>query len=203
MKPRAHGGRRRDPCRVTASRALARRWPGRPEILFRLGESELACGRVDEAMIAWSQIPPISPLRARAALAQAQVTLHTGRFSAAERILREALEQPGPYANDLRHMLLVILGLEGRLEAAPRLIEERYGQERIPVAERLALLHDHIALDLEPMPLEGNLEYLGAAGPTDSDDPGLWLARSQYRHQDRPARRSRSLARCPGAPQRE
>ena len=158
--------------------SLARRWPGRAEILFRLGESELACGRIDEAMIAWSQIPQASPLRARSALAQAQVSLHAGRFSDAERILRDALKQPGPYANDLRHMLLVILGLEGRLEAARGLVEERFYEDDVPASERLALLRDHIALDVEPMPLEGNLEYLGASGATSSLDEGLWLARA-------------------------
>src|SRR6476660_9030194 len=37
---------------------LATRWPGRVDVLYRLGESELACGRIEEALAAWSQVPP-------------------------------------------------------------------------------------------------------------------------------------------------
>ena len=44
--------------------SLAARWPGRAEVLFPLGESELACGRIEQAITAWSQIPPGSPLAA-------------------------------------------------------------------------------------------------------------------------------------------
>ena len=50
---------------------LAHRWPGQAEILFRLGESELACGRIEQAMIAWSEVPHGSPLAGRAAVARA------------------------------------------------------------------------------------------------------------------------------------
>ena len=50
---------------------LAGAWPGRAEILYPLGESELACGRFEQAISAWSQIPRSSPLAGQAALNRA------------------------------------------------------------------------------------------------------------------------------------
>ncbi len=157
---------------------LAERWPGRAEVLFRLGESELTCGRVEPAKIAWSKVPHGSPFSAQAALGRAHLALQVAQFSDAERILREALDDPGTGAREVWHLLLVILGQQGRLDEARRLIEQRWRKTDLSPSERLALLREHLALDLEPMPLEGNLVYLGNAGATDSDDERLWLARA-------------------------
>jgi tetratricopeptide (TPR) repeat protein len=158
--------------------SLAGRFPGRAEILFPLGESELACGRFDRAMDAWSQIPQSSPLAGQAALQHARILLQAGRFSESERILKDALEQPGPSAGELHHLMLMILVQQGRLGEARNLIEARWNEDGLSGPERLSLLHDHIALDFETMPLDGNLEFLGITSATESDDDGLWLARA-------------------------
>jgi tetratricopeptide (TPR) repeat protein len=157
---------------------LARRWPGRPEVLFRLGESELACGRTLEALAAWSQVPQSSPYSGQAALASAQVAMQTARFSDAERFLRASLKGPSSRTAAGRHLLFVILGQQGRLLEARRLIEEMWTETSLSVTERVGLLRDHLALDLDAMPLEGNLEFLGRRGATEFDDEGLWLARA-------------------------
>ncbi len=159
-------------------RRLADRYRGQGEVLFRLGESELACGRVDRAAIAWSQVPKGSPFAAAAALKQAQLELPAGQFTAAETILRGALEEPGPEAGEVRHLLLSILGLEGRLDEARDLIEQHWHKTRRAARdERLALLREHLALDLETFPLEGNLAFLQNGGPPGTGDARLWLAR--------------------------
>ncbi len=157
---------------------LAARWPGRAEVLYPLGESELACGRIEQAKDAWSQIPSDSPLAGQAALNRARLSLQNGQFGDAERILREALGAPGSSSSELRHLLLVILLQEGALEDARQLIEARMSETGISADERAALLRDHMALDLDTVPLEGNLELLGHTGAMESDDIGLWMARA-------------------------
>jgi enediyne biosynthesis protein E4 len=157
---------------------LARRWPGRAELLFPLGESELACGRLEEALAAWSQVPQDSSFSGQAAVASAQVALQLGRFSDAERILRTALLGLNSKSADGRHLLFIILLQQGRLLEARRLIEEMWHESGLSLAEQIGLLRDHLALDLDAMPLEGNLEFLGRLAATHLDDEGLWLARA-------------------------
>ncbi len=74
--------------------------------------------------------------------------------------------------------MLMILVQQGRLGEARNLIEARWKEDGLSRPERLSLLHDHIALDFETMPLDGNLEFLGITSATESDDDGLWLARA-------------------------
>ena len=159
-------------------RDLAGRWPGRAEVLFRLGEGELACGRVEEALDAWSQVPTGSSFSGQAVVARAQVALQTARFTEAERILRESLKEPGSRTAAGTHLLFVILGLQGRLLEARQLIEDLWEEPGLSLSERVGLLRDHLALDLDAMPLEENLRFLGRLGEAHSDDDGLWLARA-------------------------
>jgi enediyne biosynthesis protein E4 len=157
---------------------LAGRWPGRAEVFFQLGESELACGRVEQAVIAWSQIPRESPFAGQAALGRARLALEAGQFSNAEQILREALAQTGSSSGELRHLLLVVLMQQGALDEVRQLIEARWRDAGLSYKEQIDLLRDHMALDLDTIPLEGNLELLGRVGAAQSDDAGLWLARA-------------------------
>ena len=157
---------------------LVERWPGRAEVLFPLGESELACGRVEQAMIAWSQIPPKSPFAGQVALGRARLALEAGQFSNAEQILREALAESGSSSGELRHLLLVILMQRGALDEARQLIEARWREPGLSYKEQIDLLRAHMAVDLDTIPLESNLELLGRSGAAQSDDAGLWMARA-------------------------
>ena len=158
---------------------LAERYRGRDDILFRLGESELACGRLDRAAIAWSQVPKGSPRAAAAAVRRAQLALPAGQFAEAETILRGALDESGPESGGVRHLLLSILGQQGRLGEARALIEARWRATAPDQRdERVALLHEHLALDLETFPLEGNLAFLQAGKAPGTGDARLWLAQA-------------------------
>ena len=106
------------------------------------------------------------------------MALQLGRFTDAERLLRDALVEPGPTTSELRHLLLLILAQEGKLDLVRQLIEEHWSDSGLSTVERLALVHEHIALDLDAMPLEGNLDFLGASAAGASDDEGLWLTRA-------------------------
>ena len=94
----------------------------------------------------------------------------------------------------------LILVQQGRIEEARRLIEDRWHDQGLSTLERVALLHDHIALDLETMPLDGNLEFLGSANTTRRRRRALAGSR-QPGFEDRPARGSLALAgRCDRSP---
>ncbi len=157
---------------------LANHYPRRAEVFFHLGESELASGRVDQAKAAWSQVPSGTAFSAQVALAQAQLALQAGQFSTAEQFLKQGLAETGPSAMGVRRLLLVILVQEGRSTEARRLIEDRLNEPGLSTSDLVALIHDHMALDLDAVPLAENLEFLGRADATGSDDVGLWLARA-------------------------
>ena len=144
---------------------LAKCWPVRVDVLFRLGESWPVAaskrhsppGRRFRRARHFPVRPP-SPGRQ---------TLPATRFSDAERISREALEKPSSSTGEVRHLLLVILGQQGRLDEARRLIEATFSETGRSQSERLALLREHLALDLETIPLDGILKLLGSAAPPD------------------------------------
>jgi len=158
---------------------LAEQWPGDARVLFRLGESELACGRPDAAFQAWARIPRGSSQAAEAAIQRAQLALQSGQFTLAEAVLRAALDEPGPNSGHVRHLLLSIMNQQGRIDEVRRLIEERW---MVIDASRpddlVASLHEHIALDFETVPLEGNLAFLQGLALSGTGDDGYWLARA-------------------------
>ncbi len=72
------------------------------------------------------------------------------------------MEQFGPEVAAVRRMVLIIIGQQGRLDDARRLIESQW-QTTPPgadIADRLAMLHEHVGLDFEPFPFEWNLSLL-------------------------------------------
>jgi predicted Zn-dependent protease len=158
--------------------------PGEAEAAYLLGQCEAARGRPGAALDAWARIPTDSPWAAPAALSFAQAAIPLGRLTDAERRLRAALQRPGPEVPALRRSLLVLLGQQGRLDEARRLIESLWDEPAIVPGtdrtDRLAMLHEHAGLDLEPFPLEGNLGLIDA-GPepaAEGDRRALALARA-------------------------
>ena len=150
---------------------LAERWPGRAEVLFPLGESELACGRIEQAMIAWSQIPRGSPLAGRSGPRQG-ASSHSRRAEFSERRANpegRARRDAARATSELRASAAPDPRPAGAARRGAAADRGHAGDEPglSLRANGSALLHDHIALDLDTMPLEGNLEFLGrqAAGP--------------------------------------
>ena len=90
------------------------------------------------------------------------------------------LRRPWPEDADLRNQLLSLLGQEGRFDDARRLIEIRWddlGRSRSRPGSRdarLALLREHVGLDFETIPLEGNMAQVQGQ----ADDDRLRLARA-------------------------
>ena len=163
---------------------LAEQRPDDAEVAYRLGSCEAGRGRPEAAIAAWDRIPTDSPWAAPAALEHAQSVIPLGRIAEAERVLNGALRRPGPEVPALRHLILILLGQQGRIDEARRLIESLWDDATIvrwaDVADRLAMLREHAGLDLETFPLEWNSTQLeGVAAPTaDEDRRSLALARA-------------------------
>jgi hypothetical protein len=137
------------------------------EVALLLGRCEAARGNPGEAIRLWTAVSPRSPWFATAALDAAQTAWPMGRLAEAERIARAALARPSGERPALRRLLLVLLGQQGRFDEARRIIETEWREPTMggsdELEHRLALLHEHVGLDFEPFPLEGNLTQLDAA----------------------------------------
>ncbi len=160
----------------SARRRLTRLTEQRPddaEVAYQLGRCEAARGRPETALAAWARIRADSPWAGPAALESAQAAIAMGRIDRAERMIRAALERPGREVPTLRHLILILLGQQGRIVEARRLVESLWSDTlvipRNETADRLAMVREHAGLDLETFPLEWNLSRL-EGGPTPDDD---------------------------------
>jgi predicted Zn-dependent protease len=159
---------------------LAGERPDDPEVAHELGRCEAARGRLEAALDAWRRIPADAPQAGPAALEFAQVAVRLGRLAEAERALRSALHRPGPESAAVRHLLVIVLGQQGRIVEVRRLLASLWGDATLlppgDVPGRLALLREHVGLDFEPFPLEFNLSQLGERTEPPGDDDRLALA---------------------------
>jgi tetratricopeptide (TPR) repeat protein len=159
---------------------LSGQQPGDAEVLFELGRCEAARGKAELALELWARVPARSTWAGPAALASAQAAIPLGRITDAERILRAAVERPGPELPALRRLLLVILGQLGRLDEARALIETEWQNAatlpRGDLPSRLALVRQHVGLDVERFPLEWNLTLLERAAGSAREDDRVTLA---------------------------
>jgi thioredoxin-like negative regulator of GroEL len=150
------------------------------EVVFQLGRCLAARGQTDGAMKLWARIPLGAPWAVPAALEHARAAISLGRLAEAEQVLRAVIHRPSPEHPAVRHLLLTLLGQQGRTALARRLIQSLW-QDRtvIPAADmsdRLRLLREHMGLDLEPFPLEWNLGQLQEGSATATADDRLTLA---------------------------
>ncbi len=150
---------------------LADRWPGNAEVHYDLGVCELALGHADRAAAAWAQVPPGSPLAARAAMMRARQALKVHRFSAAEPLLPAALVDPGDFGKEARETLVHLCKLQGRFDEARRLVREGWGRY-----DRVGTIQELLRLDsANPIPIERALPVLQKAAQAAPDDDRIWL----------------------------
>ncbi|MFI5454445.1 MAG: FG-GAP-like repeat-containing protein [Isosphaerales bacterium] len=190
---------------------LAEERPDQAEVAYQLGRCEAARGKTDAALKLWARIPPGSRWAAPAAVEFAQAAIPSLRLAEAERVLRSALRSASPELPALRHLLLILLGQEGRIAEARGLIESLSRDTAIlpanDLADRLVMLREHVGLDLESFPLEWNLRQLeeGTQTAGDDDRPILALARAHLATHSGEFERARAelescLERRPGDP---
>jgi tetratricopeptide (TPR) repeat protein len=162
--------------------ALSTRWAGRAEVDYLLGICEQAMGRPEAALAALARVPPNSPFAGRSVLPRARLAIELGRFADAEQALMPASRANGREALEARALLAGLLLNQGRLEEARVRLEtnweawDRAGRPASP--EAVAVLRDHITLDLFPLPVEHLKAVLSAATGKAPDDDRVWLARA-------------------------
>jgi enediyne biosynthesis protein E4 len=163
---------------------LATVHPNDPEIALQLGRCEAARGQTEAALKNWARIPPESRWAAPAALDFAQTAMPLGQITESERILSAAMRRPSPELPYLRRTLLIVIGQQGRIAEAQRLIENQWRatdpSSAAGLTDCIAMLHEHVGLDFEPFPLKWNLSQLEreSTSVVDRDQRAVALARA-------------------------
>ena len=151
---------------------LAGRWPADGEVLYHLGSCELALGRREEAVRAFSRVPRDSPFAGRAAVMRARLALQYQRLSVAEELMPAALEDDGPHAIEARETLIHIYKLQGRYDEARRLVRD--GWTRYP--DRVGTLQELARLDTAtPIGIDKVGPTLKTAFHAAPKDDRVWL----------------------------
>lgn len=158
-----------------------KRWFGdeNAETEFLLGHCEKARGQPAAALAAWKRVPPNSPFAVQTARLAGELAVQIGRLTDAEEFLAPVLRASTAEASSARHLYFLLLIQEGRLDEARALMEvlwRNMGAGR--TGDQFYLLREHIGLDLETTPLEGNLSSLEQNGELPTNDDRLWLVRA-------------------------
>ena len=153
---------------------LARRWPGRGEVVLQLGLCEKRAGRIDSALEAWSRVSPGSSKAGPIALQRGLFALKHGRLSIAEESLERALNEGGVNRDETLSALARVLRLEGRLREVRNRLVSGLGYSVVPAE----LLRELWMLDTEPLPVERILAFLENAGRDVPADDRIWLGRA-------------------------
>ena len=127
-------------------------------------------GDPGKALAAWARVPPGSAFAPRAAEKRATLLINTGRYSAAEAVLEDALRRPaaGAEREALRRAMNRLLRYEGRIDEVRRLLRATWQDAPDPAA----VLKELWLLDYSPIPIEPWLRALRAADP---EDDRVWL----------------------------
>lgn len=151
---------------------LAKRWPTDGEVLYQLGSCELALGRPEKAIDAFSRVPRDSPFAGRAAVMLARQALQGHRLSVAEELMPRALEEDGPYGTEARETLIFMFKLQGRYDEARRLVREGWTRypDRVGTLQELARLDTPTPIKIEKV--RPTLETAYRAAPADDR---IWL----------------------------
>ncbi|RUL84200.1 FG-GAP-like repeat-containing protein [Tautonia sociabilis] len=187
---------------------LAEERPGSGEAPFMLGLCELAMGRRNRALEAFSRVPPDSPRAFEAAVHRGRLLLEDGRLSAVEEaITPEMPARGGPIAGEALRLLATVYEMEGRLVEARQLHRRAFGRVGDPVSaiRRASGLNDRVVIGSARAQLGRSLE----AHPEDDrvwlamayletttgrlDEADRWLSRCERARPDDPAVRKARL----------
>jgi enediyne biosynthesis protein E4 len=156
--------------------------PNSDEAAYLLGTCEIARGRTETAVEVWSRIPPGSPFAPKAILGRMQIQMERGRLADAERIIRDALDDPRIDGSSLPILLGPVYSQEGRLEDAERSIEARWdhlNQRGEGGSEKaINLVRLHLELRQNPIPTEAIGAFLEQAGRSAPEDDRVWLGKA-------------------------
>ncbi|MBI1322425.1 thioredoxin [bacterium] len=149
---------------------------------YLLGLCQEKTGRRDLAIVNWNDLTPGTRFFDEATLRVAEWYEDDGKLYDAETRYRKALEAEGPMRTEIRHALMQLLWMEGRLEEARPLIrrnlvenERKHGPND---SRTVAVLRAHMTLDLEVYPVEHVRKRIEAAAARSPEDRGVALGRA-------------------------
>lgn len=151
---------------------LAARWPGRADLEYWLGASEMMAGQPDAALEAWGRVPDGYSETPLAALSRGRLALEIGRYGLAESSLEHASVQGGSTSTEARRLLGRLYWMTGRRDEYQRLLRKEVSSQLDP-SETLRLLW---SLDNDPDPIAGIAQMLEKAKDVAPDDDRVWLA---------------------------
>jgi thioredoxin-like negative regulator of GroEL len=158
------------------------RQPDSDQALYLLGTCEMERGRMQSAAEAWTRVAPGSQFAPRAIMAMMQIEKKRGRFTAAEKIIKDALNDPRIDRSTLPILLGPMWCLEGRLDETLRLIESRWQalcQDGAGASESaISLVREHINLRRSAIPIEAVRSVLDQSGQMAPDDDRIWLGKA-------------------------
>jgi enediyne biosynthesis protein E4 len=180
---------------------LARRWPERSEVAFRLGLSEMHAGNSDAALAAWSHVAAGAPEALQAALARGRLALEVGRYRLAESCLERAFHAGGTTADEAARALGQLYMMTGRDDDYRRLLHREIERTRDPTGPLRTLWMLGSGAD----PVEGLRQVLNEAHRAAPDDDRVWLALANLEIRAghfEPAREwlTRAAEKCPDDP---
>ena len=197
------GGDRERPARDRRAETASHSWTGSPtrtRLFISWGPARWLEGGPDRPRRPGPGSRPDSRFAARAIFGRMQLQMERGRFSEAEQIIRDALDDPRVDAASLPILLGPIYCHQGRLAETLRLIETRWdalnraGEGASELA--INLVRAHIDLQQDPMPLEVIRSVLDQAASLAPDDDRVWLGKANLAIRTRIVRRGEAVARC-------
>jgi len=169
----------------TAGRKLTAFLAGKPdsdEANYLLGTCEMARGKTQAADAAWARVSRGSRFAPSAILGSLNIQMELGRLSAAEQLIKDALDDPRVDGSSLPILLGPIYCQQGRLEETLRLIEARwdalYRKDEGATEPAINLIRAHIELRRSPIPIEVTRGVLDEAARRAPDDDRVWLGKA-------------------------
>jgi predicted Zn-dependent protease len=162
--------------------------PDCDEALYLLGNCELANGRIQAADAAWARVSPSSPLAPHAIVGRVQVLMERCRLADAEKLIKDAMEDPRIEGSRLQMLLAAVYLPQGRLDETLRAIEARWDAlDRAGGGawqSAISLVRLHTDARLAPGEFEVIRANLDRAAQLAPDDDRAWLARANQAVRD-------------------
>ncbi len=151
---------------------LSEQWPGRSEVEYRLGVSEMRAGNADAALAAWGRVAADAPDALKAALARGRLAFEVGRYRLAETCLERAFRARGATGDEAARILGQLYMMTGRYDEYRQLLLREIERTRDPST----LLRTLWLLGSGADPVEGLRQVLDKAHRKRPDDDRVWLA---------------------------
>jgi tetratricopeptide (TPR) repeat protein len=151
---------------------LAERWPGRGEVEYWLGVSEMLVGHADLALAAWGRVSGRAPEGPLAALARGRLAMECGRYGLAEACLESASHLSKDVGVEARRLLGRLYWVTGRNDDYRRALQWQVDHE-IDASTTIRTLW---SVDTVPYPVEAMRQAIEKARQAAPDDDRVWLA---------------------------